>query len=170
MSRSDRIYRLLLRLYSKPLRRECGEDMAEAFHDMVVDARRGGARLPTLRVWLRVAADLTLTVPGDLWRSLELRKRRALVRLPARSPNLNAHAERFVLSVKSECLDKLVLLGERHLRDAVREYTAHYHEERNHQGLDGRLIRPPAPERPSAPIECRERLGSLLRYYHRKAA
>ena len=92
------------------------------------------------------------------------------IRLPARSPNLNAHAERFVLSVKSECLDKLVLFGERHLRDAVREYTAHYHEERNHQGLGGRLIRLPVIERPSGPVECRERLGGLLRYYHRKAA
>jgi putative transposase len=65
-----------------------------------------------------------------------------VVRLPARSPNLNAFAERFVLSIKSECLDRLVPLGEAHLRRAVLEYTNHYHEERNHQGLDNDLISP----------------------------
>lgn len=92
------------------------------------------------------------------------------VRLPARSPNLNAYAERFVLSIKSECLDKLVLLGERHLRTAVREYVAHYHEERNHQGLGSRLIKPPVNDNAAGTIECRERLGGLLRFYHRKAA
>jgi putative transposase len=53
------------------------------------------------------------------------------VRLPARSPNLNAFAERFVLSIKSECLNRLVLLGEAHLRLAVREYLAHYNSERH---------------------------------------
>jgi len=53
------------------------------------------------------------------------------VRLPARSPNLNAFAERFVLSIKSECLDKLSLLGEAHLRLAVREYVAHYNRGAN---------------------------------------
>jgi hypothetical protein len=56
--------------------------------------------------------------------------------LPARSPNLNAYAERFVLSIKSECLDRIVPLGEGHLRRAIGEYLAHYHGERNHQGLD----------------------------------
>jgi putative transposase len=57
---------------------------------------------------------------------------------------LNAYAERFVRSIKSECLGKLVLLGEKHLRTGVREYVAHYHTERNHRGLDGRLIAPTA--------------------------
>jgi putative transposase len=66
------------------------------------------------------------------------------LRLPPSSPNLNAYAERFVRSIKSECLDKLVLLGENHLCTAVREYVAHYHIERNHQGIEGRLIEPPA--------------------------
>jgi hypothetical protein len=65
-----------------------------------------------------------------------------VVRLPARSPNLNAFAERFVLSIKSECLDRLVPLGEAHLRRAILESTEHYHEERNHQGLDNELIVP----------------------------
>ncbi len=58
------------------------------------------------------------------------------VKLPARSPDLNAYAERFVPSVKSECLAKILPLRERHLRKAVKEYTEHYHLERNHQGLD----------------------------------
>ena len=62
------------------------------------------------------------------------------VRLPARSPNLNAYAERFVGSIRRECLDKVVLLGERHLRRVVTEYAAHYHTERNHQGLGNELI------------------------------
>ena len=92
------------------------------------------------------------------------------VRLPTRSPNLNAYVERFVLSIKSECLNKLVLLGERHLRMAVREYVAHYHAERHHQGLAGRLIVPAANGNTHGPIECRQRLGGLLRYYHRQAA
>ncbi len=92
------------------------------------------------------------------------------LRLPARSPDLNAYSERFVLSIKSECLDKLVLLGERHLRHAVSEFAAHYHEERNHQGLGGQLLRPAAFASSTGPIECRERLGGLLRFYHRRAA
>ncbi len=64
------------------------------------------------------------------------------VRLPARSPNLNAYAERFVLSIKSECIDRIVPLGEAHLRKAVSQYVAHYHRERPHQGLDDRIIEP----------------------------
>ena len=92
------------------------------------------------------------------------------VRLPARSPNLNAFAERFVLSIKSECLSKLILLGEGHLRLAVREYVAHYNRERPHQGLEGRFVVPPANDNVTGPIESHERLGGLLRYYSRAAA
>jgi transposase InsO family protein len=96
------------------------------------------------------------------------------IRLPARSPNLNAFAERFVLSIKSECLDKPVVCGERHLRAAVREYVAHYHAERPHQGLGGAIIDKGSLEadngRRATTIGCRERLGGLLRYYHRTAA
>jgi putative transposase len=93
------------------------------------------------------------------------------VKLPARSPNLNAYAERFVRSIKSECLAQIIPLGEQHLRRAVNEYTQHYHVERNHQGLDNRLIE----ERNSAvhmnsAIERRERLGWVLSYYERRAA
>ena len=64
------------------------------------------------------------------------------VRLPARSPNLNAYAERFVRSIKESCLDRLILVGEESLRRAVREFVAHYHHERNHQGLGNVLIFP----------------------------
>ena len=93
------------------------------------------------------------------------------VKLPARSPNLNAYAERFVLSVKSECLAKIIPLGERHLRKAVAEYAEHYHLERNHQGLDNELIEKPinGPCVEGA-VDRRERLGGILNYYHRRAA
>ncbi len=92
------------------------------------------------------------------------------LRLPARSPNLNAFAERFVLSIKSECLNRIVPLSERHLRYVVREFTKHYHLERNHQGIGNRLIVPPVSEAPAnanAPIRCRERVGGLLKHYYR---
>jgi putative transposase len=92
------------------------------------------------------------------------------IRLPASSPNLNAYAERFVRSIKDECLNKLVLLGENHLHAAIREYLVHYHEEQNHQGLGGQLILPPANHNRPGPIVCRERLGGLLHFYHRRAA
>jgi len=91
------------------------------------------------------------------------------VRLPARSPNLNASAERFVLSIKSECLDRMVLLGERHLRTAVAEYVKHYHRERSHQGLGNRLIEGER-QSGSGPITCHPRLGGLLNHYARRAA
>src|SRR5262249_28971425 len=65
-----------------------------------------------------------------------------VVRLPARSPNLNAHAERFVRTIKESCLDRMILVGEASLRRAVREFADHYHHERNHQGLGNRLIVP----------------------------
>jgi transposase InsO family protein len=93
-----------------------------------------------------------------------------VVRLPARSPNLNAFAERFVLSIKRECLDRIVPLGERHLRRAVSEFVAHYHEERNHQGLENRLIEAPLPANTNGRIVRRERLGGLLSFYRRAAA
>ncbi|HTP50110.1 MAG TPA: integrase core domain-containing protein [Anaeromyxobacteraceae bacterium] len=96
------------------------------------------------------------------------------VKLPARSPDLSAYAERFALSIKSECLDKLVPLGERHLRLAISEYVAHYHLERNHQGLNNQLITTPAlsgmPADDHAPVVRHERLGGRLSFYHRRAA
>ena len=92
------------------------------------------------------------------------------VKLPSRSPNLNAYAERFVRSIKSECMAQVVPLGACHLRRAVREYVDHYHSERNHQGLGNDLIEPGVANSCSnGPVECRERLGGLLRYYRRAA-
>ena len=93
-----------------------------------------------------------------------------VVRLPARSPNLNVFAERFVLSIKSECLDRLVPLGEAHLRRAILEYAQHYHEERNHQGLDNELIVPAKAANGVGKVDRRERLGGLLSFYYRNAA
>ena len=94
-----------------------------------------------------------------------------VVRLPPRSPDLNAFAERFVLSIKSECLDRIVPLGERHLRRAVSEFVAHYHQERNHQGLKNQLIETaPEPANTNGRIVRRERLGGLLNFYSRTAA
>jgi putative transposase len=90
--------------------------------------------------------------------------------LPAWSPNLNAFAERFVESAKSECLDRMVLLGEGHLRAAVREFVHHYHEERPHQGLSNTLIAPNSSVIGTGQTKCRERLGGLLKFYYRDAA
>ena len=90
--------------------------------------------------------------------------------LPAWSPNLNAFAERFVESAKFECLERMVLLGEGHLRAAVREFICHYHEERPHQGLGNELIAPTTTVIGTGPITCRERLGGLLKFYDREAA
>ncbi len=65
------------------------------------------------------------------------------VKLPPRSPNLNAYAERFVRSIKESCLDQMIFFGEDALRNTIREFVTHYHMERNHQGLENRLIVPP---------------------------
>ncbi len=95
----------------------------------------------------------------------------AVVQLPPRSPNLNAYAERFVRSIKDECLNRMIFFGERSLRKATREYAAHYHRERNHQGIDNRLIEPGDHRRSAiSAIECVQRLGGMLRFYHRAAA
>ena len=91
------------------------------------------------------------------------------VRLPPRSPNLNAFAERFVLSIKSECLERMVFVGERHLRRAIDEYVEHYHIERPHQGLANELIYE-VPECCEGPVHRRERLGGMLSSYYREAA
>jgi len=93
------------------------------------------------------------------------------VRLPPRSPNLSPHLERFMRTVKEECLERIIFLGERSLRNALREFLAHFHSERNHQGLGNRLIEPSDEVgKPTGKIQCRERLGGLLQYYYRQAA
>ena len=94
------------------------------------------------------------------------------VPLPPRTPWLNAYAERWIQSVKTEVLSQMVLFGERSLRHALSEYVAHYRTERPHQGKGNVILCPSAKAKPAldSPIECRERLGGLLTYYHRKAA
>ena len=93
------------------------------------------------------------------------------VKLPPRSPNLNAYAERFVRSIKYECLNQMIFFGGRHLRYAIKEYVEHYHAERNHQGIGNRLIegRHDGAEN-AGPVESRTRVGGMLKYYHRAAA
>lgn len=85
---------------------------------------------------------------------------------------LNAHAERFVKSVKYEYLRHFVFFGQRHLRHVISEYMEHYHTERFHQGISGSLIKPTAvnDNTASGEIRCRSRLGGLLNFYYREAA
>jgi putative transposase len=93
-----------------------------------------------------------------------------VLRLPPSSPNLNAYAERFVLSIRSECLDRVVPLGEVYLRRTVSEFVRHYRFERNHQGLGNEPIEgAPAPANTNGRVERRERLGGLLNFYRRAA-
>jgi integrase-like protein len=92
------------------------------------------------------------------------------LRLPSQSPNLNAFAERWVRSVKDECLGALILFGEGSLRRALREFTEHYHSERPHQGKNNLLLFPTRdPPLADGPVRCIPRLGGLLRYYSRTA-
>jgi transposase InsO family protein len=84
---------------------------------------------------------------------------------------LNAHAERFVRTIKESCLERMILFGESAVRKAAAEFMAHYHSERNHQGLDNALICPePEHAGHEGEVHRRERLGGLLNYYYRKAA
>jgi hypothetical protein len=95
------------------------------------------------------------------------------IQLPARSPNLNSFSERWVKSVKEECLGKLILLGESSLKRALQACQLHYHEERNHQ-VKGNRVLFPSPTRQvgsdQGSVQCQERLGGLLKYYYRQAA
>ena len=93
------------------------------------------------------------------------------VKLPPRSPNLNAHAERFVRTIKESCLERMILFGEESLRIAIQNFVQHYHTERNHQGLANSLICPESTHlENSGGVQKRQRLGGILNYYHRKAA
>lgn len=90
---------------------------------------------------------------------------------PARAPNCNAYAERFIRSLKEECLDKMVFFGEESLRRALREFLAHYHLERNHQGVGNELpLKVDNTLTEEAGVRRRERLGGLLNFYYRRAA
>jgi transposase InsO family protein len=93
------------------------------------------------------------------------------VKLPLRSPNLNAYAERFVRSIKESCLDRMIFFGEQSLRTAIQSFVAHYHSERNHQGLANKLIGPaPGHLGGTGEVQRRQRLGGMLNYYYRAAA
>jgi putative transposase len=92
------------------------------------------------------------------------------VKLRSRSPNLNSYAERFVRTIKESCLERMILFGEESLRTALRDFVAHYHTERNHQGLANRIISPqPGHAGRTGRVKRRQRLGGTLNYYYRAA-
>jgi transposase InsO family protein len=93
-----------------------------------------------------------------------------VIRLPPKSPNLNADAERFIRSIKDECLDRMIFVGQTSLRRAVAEFMKHYHAERNHQGLENRLIVPAAIRANDGAVHRHMRLGGTLNFYYRNAA
>jgi putative transposase len=117
--------------------------------------------------------DILICDPDRKWsrdvrrRLLDAGIRVALIH--ERAPNANAYAERFVRSIKEECLDRLIPIGEPHFRRAVAEYVEHYHGERNHQGLDNRLIMGPPVVQMTSRVRRRPRLGGLLNFYERAA-
>ena len=91
---------------------------------------------------------------------------------PCRAPNCNAFAERFVRSIKEECLGRMIFFGEASLLRAIREYAEHYNGERPHQGVGNRVLRPKPRTLevvPAVRVESRDRLGGLLRHYRRSA-
>jgi transposase InsO family protein len=105
------------------------------------------------------------------FRRLIAEARTAVIRLPPRSPNLNAYAERFVRSIKEECLDRMIFVGQASLRRAIDEFMAHYHGERNHQGLENRFVREVVgQQRSDGPVNRHQRLGGMLSFYCRAAA
>jgi len=97
-----------------------------------------------------------------------------VLKVGPRKPNLNPFAERYVQSVNSECLSHFMIFGEANLRHLLKSWSEHYHEDRPHQGIDN--CTPSGPDPPPATdidpdeVECRERLGGLLKSYHRRAA
>ena len=121
-----------------------------------------------------LAAHRVLVCDRDHKWSRAVRERLAdaglyVVQTPVRAPNANAHAERFVRSVKTECLDRIIPLGEGHFRRALAEYVVHYHAERNHQGLGNLLIAGRPMTNTQGRIRRRPRLSGLLNYYERAA-
>ncbi len=108
---------------------------------------------------------------SDAFRGIFTREGIEVIRLPPRSPNLNALAERFVRSIKEECLSRMIFFGQSSLRHAITQYRTHCHRERNHQGLGNQLLRLPVGiGKLHGPIIRRQRLGGMLSYYHRAAA
>ncbi len=136
---------------------QIGRNLTDAFDGFLLDVR-----------YLILDRDSTYT---GAFRDLLKQAGIKAVRLPARSPNLNAYAERFVRTIKEGCLDRMIFFGEQSLRNAIREFVTHYHHERNHQGLGNRLIDPKHEIGSVAgSVACGERLGGMLRYYYRDAA
>ena len=131
----------------------------------LIDAERGalwGKR------YLIIDRDTKYT---DQFRRLVCEAGTEVIRLPPMSPNLNAYAERFVRSIKEECLNRMIFVGQASLRRAVCEFIEHYHAERNHQGLENRLIRGmPSVAVDKGAIHRRPRLGGMLNFYYRQAA
>jgi putative transposase len=94
-----------------------------------------------------------------------------MIALVFRSPNLNAYVERFVQSIKQECLDKFIVFGLQHVDHLAREYVSYYHEERPHQAKGNQpLVAPSCTPVSEGEVVCSERLGGVLKHYHRKAA
>ena len=137
--------------------KQIGRNVTDSFDGFLLDVR-----------YLILDRDPLYT---DAFRNLLEEADVKLVRLPSRSPNLNAYAERFVRTIKETCLDRIIFFGEVSLRKAINEFLVYYHHERNHQGLGNRLI---DPQHEIGSVEgtvtCRERLGGVLRYYFRNAA
>ncbi len=92
-----------------------------------------------------------------------------IVLCPPRAPRCNAFAERFVKSIKYECLNQLIFLSPRHLAVTIRSYVEYYNERRNHQGVENKLLTPREFAEEGA-IECQSDLGGMFNYYYRKAA
>src|ERR1035437_2342813 len=109
--------------------------------------------------------------PGDLWDRADRLQAGGVksVKIPAQSPNCNPHAERFVKTIKYECLNHFVIFGERHVRRLINEFVQHYMTERFHQGLGGQLIRkqvgPTNDNSAAGKVVRRSRLGGMLNYY-----
>ena len=118
----------------------------------------------------KLLIDRDAKYSGD-WRQFIEEQGVEVIRLPPKSPNLNAYAERFVRSIKDECLNRMIFIGEVSLRRAVGEFMAHSHAERHHQGVGTRLIRSEEPSVPACgPVDRRIRLGRKLSFYHHTAA
>ena len=116
--------------------------------------------------WKKMLAYVTEEVFDELLGAVGIEP----VKLPPRSPNLNAYAERFVKSIKTESLDRMILFGEKSLRHVIVEYLCHYHSERNHQGIDNVIPYPDGRLKNAGKVVRSERLGGLLSFYHREAA
>ena len=104
------------------------------------------------------------------WRSCSRQPECAWSGRLAAAPNCNAHAERFVRSIKEECLDRIVPVGEWHLRRTIREFVEHYHAERNHQGIGNALIERLPAQWETGAVRRRQRVGGILNFYYRSAA